>query len=190
MSGVVLMKTHSNKNLTDVKSITVSSEVCYEETLVIKVSTPQQGWPSQMLVCHKAWDLKKKNLITSFPTVVSIAFSDLLQCSVSVWNNTDSPGPPKVKVPCIYCRIITHRICTLIKLSRHIFYSHLYSSWIVQRKFWTAKIIFFNLGIFLIKCFVTARGFKIVISFNWESSEDSDHLRFHRIAYECIDWNW
>lgn len=38
------------------KSITVSSEVCYEEILVIKVSMPQQGWPSQMLVCHKTWD--------------------------------------------------------------------------------------------------------------------------------------
>lgn len=60
MLGEVLMKIHGNKNLTDVKSITLSSEVCYEEILVIKVSTPQQGWPSQMLVCHKAWDLKKK----------------------------------------------------------------------------------------------------------------------------------
>lgn len=58
MLGEVLMKIHSNKNLTDVKSIIVSSEVCYEETLVIKVSMPQQGWPSQMLVCHKAWDFK------------------------------------------------------------------------------------------------------------------------------------
>jgi hypothetical protein len=43
MLGEVLIKIHSNKNLTDVKSIIVSSEVCYEEILVIKVSTPQQG---------------------------------------------------------------------------------------------------------------------------------------------------
>ena len=43
MLGQVLMKIHSNKNLTDVKSIKVSSEVCYEDILVVKVSVPQQG---------------------------------------------------------------------------------------------------------------------------------------------------
>lgn len=57
MLGEVLMKIHSNKNLTDVKAIKVSSEVCYEDILV-KVSVPQQGRPSQMIVCHKAYDLK------------------------------------------------------------------------------------------------------------------------------------
>lgn len=120
MLGEVLMKIHSNKNLMDVKSITLSCEVCYEEMLVIKVSTPLQGWPSQMLVCHKAWDLKK-NPITSFPTVVSIAFSDLPQCSVSVWDNAHGSGPQRVKVACIYTRVIIERISTLIKLSRYVF---------------------------------------------------------------------
>lgn len=57
--GEVLMKNHSNKNLSDRKSITVSSEVCYEEILVIKVSTPLQGWPSQMLVVTRHEILKK-----------------------------------------------------------------------------------------------------------------------------------
>jgi hypothetical protein len=86
--------------------------------------------------------------------VVSIAFSELPQCSVSVWDNIDSSGSQWVKVACIYSRVIRDRISTLIKLCRHI--SLLY--FISLENVLNFRSWFFFISVFLNKCSVNARG--------------------------------
>lgn len=90
--------------------------------------------------------------------MVSIAFSDLPQCSASVWDNADGSGLQMVKAACIYTGVFIKRISTLIKLSRYIFTPIFTPFGWHRQSFELQKFkIFFISVFFLIKYFIFLR---------------------------------